>query len=621
MLSYGATGAMIGSAIPVVGTAIGAGVGAGVGAAVANWDKVSAAGSAVGHGISSAWNWATGGGAKPVQRGLTGDLSAAGITGASVSSPGPAGLGGLSAQFESNGRPDSVGRDSTGGPSYGTYQIATKTGTFDKFMGWLQGSNPAAAKALQEAGGAAGAKAGTPQFVAAWKGLARDAGFAQSQHDFIKSTHFDPLVQKLAGKGLDVTKRSKGLQDVIWSTAVQHGGGTDVVESALAKIGKPPEKVTDAELTSAIYAERRGRFGSSTKAVQASVMNRFNDEERLAQVSIRSDPGPVGGVDKTPGGSAAIASGGPQSVSAGSPDTASITAGRALMKPSDFGPSPAGGASSGPSPAGGASSGAPYPAQLGSLSAAGIAPPGGGAAGSLPTGSVGSGQCVALVQKACNVGHTSTWSAGDPVLGNSGIQPGTPIATFDQDGKYGNHTDGTSHAAIYMGPSTTKPGGIQVYDQWKGHAASVRDIGLSGDPANNAKFFRTIKGGAAAGAGITAGGGPSSVQGTAISQSLASTPPGGDDAAPSGAPSSISTPQPGGGGIEGLLRDMLTELRAISGNTGKMAGAADAASQGGGAGGGRDGSGVTQNVFSLPGGPKPAAPGASAAMSRLVAGA
>lgn len=40
MLSYGATGAMIGSVIPGLGTAVGAGIGAGVGAVVENWDSI-----------------------------------------------------------------------------------------------------------------------------------------------------------------------------------------------------------------------------------------------------------------------------------------------------------------------------------------------------------------------------------------------------------------------------------------------------------------------------------------------------------------------------------------------------------------------------------------------------
>jgi len=47
----------------------------------------------------------------------------------------------------------------------------------------------------------------------------------------------------------------------------------------------------------------------------------------------------------------------------------------------------------------------------------------------------------------------------------NGIQPGTVIATFDDDGTYGNHTNHTSHAAIYLYQTTD---GIVVLDQWKG---------------------------------------------------------------------------------------------------------------------------------------------------------
>jgi hypothetical protein len=41
--------------------------------------------------------------------------------------------------------------------------------------------------------------------------------------------------------------------------------------------------------------------------------------------------------------------------------------------------------------------------------------------------------------------------------------PGTIIATFDPNGHYGNHTDGRSHAAIYLGQNAS---GIQIIDQF-----------------------------------------------------------------------------------------------------------------------------------------------------------
>ncbi len=80
--------------------------------------------------------------------------------------------------------------------------------------------------------------------------------------------------------------------------------------------------------------------------------------------------------------------------------------------------------------------------------------------------SVGSGQCVALVEQTAHAPPTHFWHQGDLVRGNVRIGPGTVIATFDPNGLYGNHTDGTSHAAIYLGQDEN---GIQVIDQWVEH--------------------------------------------------------------------------------------------------------------------------------------------------------
>jgi hypothetical protein len=81
---------------------------------------------------------------------------------------------------------------------------------------------------------------------------------------------------------------------------------------------------------------------------------------------------------------------------------------------------------------------------------------------------------------------------GQSVCGND-IPTGTAIAVFDADGHYGNHTDGTSHAAIYLGKSSVYPGGIYVYDQWHGQVAHCRDIRPSGNlPVNSASAYSVI---------------------------------------------------------------------------------------------------------------------------------
>lgn len=86
---------------------------------------------------------------------------------------------------------------------------------------------------------------------------------------------------------------------------------------------------------------------------------------------------------------------------------------------------------------------------------------------------VANGQCVRYVQTCAGVPHTSSWQQGEQVRGNPGIEPGTAIATFDVDGSYGNHTDGRSHAAIFIEESAF---GILVWDQWVGHPVARRMI-------------------------------------------------------------------------------------------------------------------------------------------------
>ena len=96
---------------------------------------------------------------------------------------------------------------------------------------------------------------------------------------------------------------------------------------------------------------------------------------------------------------------------------------------------------------------------------------------------VGSGQCVALVQAADPaVGLTRTWVQGQQVQGNTALAPGTVIATFNSQGQYANATDGSSHAAIYLGQNAQ---GIQVLDQWAGSPAAYRTIRWSGATAAN----------------------------------------------------------------------------------------------------------------------------------------
>lgn len=193
-------------------------------------------------------------------------------------------LGQLSQRFESNGRPGAIGHDSTGGFSYGAYQIATKTGTMARFLSFLVHDHPDFAAVLEAAGGATAAEQGDEKFKAAWVDLAAEPAFFDAQHDFIAVTHYEPFAAKLrASLGLDLAARSAALRDVAWSVAVQHGPGNQVFANALA--GQDPAALTDAKIIEAIYAERSNvqkYFAKSKPQVKEALVARFDQELDLA---------------------------------------------------------------------------------------------------------------------------------------------------------------------------------------------------------------------------------------------------------------------------------------------------------------------------------------------------
>jgi len=193
-------------------------------------------------------------------------------------------LGALSAKYETGGRGPgtvSTGAGDFGGVSYGSYQMASKMGVPARFVTqagflWLQDF--------------ANLTAGTAQFTAVWKRIATQQtdAFQKAQHSYIKKTHYDLLVAKvLTDDNLDVNSRSRALQDVVWSTAVQHGGATPIVHRACATLScKQTDPDYDKQLICAIYAERGRKkpggglayFSKSSPGVQTGVANRFKNE-------------------------------------------------------------------------------------------------------------------------------------------------------------------------------------------------------------------------------------------------------------------------------------------------------------------------------------------------------
>lgn len=199
-------------------------------------------------------------------------------------------LGSLSERYESGGKgPGTVssGENDPGGVSYGTYQLATKTGTLKAFLEkegapWLGkfGAN----------------QPGSKPFSDMWKAIAAKQSdeFGRAQHAFIERTHYRPPVEDVLKKtGLDLDKRCDAVRDVCWSVGVQHGRAAVILNEAVraAKASTPETDPNfDRCLIEEIYLSRdryvRGvarTLPAKQKATLISICeNRYPDERARA---------------------------------------------------------------------------------------------------------------------------------------------------------------------------------------------------------------------------------------------------------------------------------------------------------------------------------------------------
>lgn len=193
-----------------------------------------------------------------------------------------AGLGSTSAKYESGSRgvhAISSGKGDPGGASYGKYQLASKTGTLQKYL-----------KDSGYGSQFAGMQPGSKEFNAKWKELANsDPKFGETQHEFIKKTHFDPAAAH-AGK-IGFNMQNKGVQDAVWSASVQHGG----VKKLLSQAAKTPgwDKMTDEQKLQRFYQvrteyatsamARNGASQSQIEGVRSRYTREVNDVTALSK--------------------------------------------------------------------------------------------------------------------------------------------------------------------------------------------------------------------------------------------------------------------------------------------------------------------------------------------------
>jgi len=191
-------------------------------------------------------------------------------------------LGATSKLFESGkagAAATSSGKGDHGGASYGTYQLSSKTGTLGRFL--------SSSRYGEEF---AGLQPGTPEFNKRWRQVAKnDPAFGAAQHDFIKSTHYDPAMAGLKGAGLDLSGRGAAVQDALWSTSVQFGAGsarrgTGAIGMFIKALnGRDLSQMTDAEIVAATQDHKISNndrlFAKSDAATRAGTLARAVNEK------------------------------------------------------------------------------------------------------------------------------------------------------------------------------------------------------------------------------------------------------------------------------------------------------------------------------------------------------
>lgn len=196
------------------------------------------------------------------------------------------GPGTVSSGLTSGNRPDS------GGVSYGSWQLASKRGMPQAFL-----RNEGAAWANQFRG----LTPGTPAYKAAWEGAAAadPLRFENAQRAFVRRENYEPVLRSVeAATGIDLSRGSGVLQDMLWSTSVQHRweDRTKIIQAALSRVKiRPGAPGFDEAFARELYAERAKYWpdtGGRYREEQAAAIRRAREESHLKVPAPYSPPVP-----------------------------------------------------------------------------------------------------------------------------------------------------------------------------------------------------------------------------------------------------------------------------------------------------------------------------------------
>lgn len=194
---------------------------------------------------------------------------------------------GFTAQFESGPAGSlAIGHDSSGGTSYGKYQIASKPGTFNNWLQWLdRNGHGNVADALRSAGPAdTGSREGKMPEV--WRQLVRAGAITEDmQRAFIQETHVAPGLEKLPDNLRAAVNADPTLARAFFSTAVQHGpgGAAKLFSRNWEKAGDDREAFLDA-----LYTDRKTQFSGLSEEERQAVMGRLDRERSVTGTALVS---------------------------------------------------------------------------------------------------------------------------------------------------------------------------------------------------------------------------------------------------------------------------------------------------------------------------------------------
>lgn len=135
----------------------------------------------------------------------------------------------------------------------------------------------------------AGLEPGTSAFDQVWKKIDSEESsksnkkteneFWKDQHDYIKRKYYDVCISNIQRHGIDLSKFGPGVQDLVWSTAVQLGPSNI---NCFIKPLRYKSQLTDRMIIELVMDYKiknvASYFRSSSASVQASVENRWKRE-------------------------------------------------------------------------------------------------------------------------------------------------------------------------------------------------------------------------------------------------------------------------------------------------------------------------------------------------------